>query len=72
LHQAATSARDVTLTLSPSAWLPLALTRGGGVFHAVSLMSAQTTLAPSRAKISAVARRHALAAPGDDMVLSEK
>ena len=65
-------ARCVTSTLMPSAWLPLALTADAVSFTPASLMSAQTTLAPSRAKISAVARPMPLAAPVMTMVFPEK
>ena len=61
-----TCARLVTSTSSASAWLPLALTCAAVSLTPSSLMSAQTTLAPSRAKISAVARPMPLAGPGDD------
>jgi hypothetical protein len=66
---ASTCARDVTSTLSASAWLPLPLTWPPVSRAPSSLISAQTTLAPSRAKISAVARPMPLAAPVMTMVL---
>jgi len=58
-----TSVRLVTSTLIASALLPFLLTSAAVSSAPFSLMSAQTTLAPSRAKISAVARPMPLAAP---------
>ena len=63
-----TAARLVTSMVSASAWLPMALTFSAVSLTPSSLMSAQTTLAPSRAKISAVARPMPLAAPVMRMV----
>ena len=67
-----TAARLVTSMVSASAWLPMALTFSAVSLTPASLMSAHTTLAPSRAKISAVARPMPLAAPVMTMVLPEK
>ena len=67
-----TSPREVTSTFIASAWLPLALTAAAVWRAPASLRSAQTTLAPSRAKISAVARPMPLAAPVMTMVLAAK
>jgi hypothetical protein len=67
-----TSPRRVTSTLSASAWLPLPLTIAAVSRAPASLRSAHTTLARSRAKISAVARPIPLAAPVMIMVLPAK
>ena len=67
-----TCAREVTLTFSASAWLPLPLTSSAVWRAPASLTLAQTTLARSRAKISAVARPIPLAAPVMMMVLPAK
>jgi hypothetical protein len=58
-----TSSREVTSAFSASAWLPAPLTAAAVSRAPCSLMSAQTTFAFSRAKISAVARPMPLAAP---------
>src|ERR1700733_4401373 len=64
--------RLVTSTFSDSPWLPMALTSAAASRAPFSLMSAHTTLAPSRAKISAVARPIPLAAPVMRMVFPAK
>ena len=69
---ASTWAREVTSTFSASAWLPAPLTCSAVARAASSLMSAHTTLARSRAKISAVARPMPLPAPVMMMVLPAK
>jgi hypothetical protein len=67
-----TAARAVTSTCKARAWLPLPLTISAVERAPASSMSAHTTLAPSRAKISAVARPMPLAAPVMMMVLPAK
>ena len=71
-----TAARLVTSMVSASAWPPkfpdLALTCSTVCVTPAPLMSAHTTLAPSRAKISAVARPMPLPAPVMTMVFPEK
>jgi hypothetical protein len=62
----------VTSMVSASAWPLLALTCSTVCVTPAPLMSAHTTLAPSRAKISAVARPMPLPAPVMTMVFPEK
>src|SRR5271155_1917472 len=72
LTKSSTCAREVTSTFKASAWLPLPLTAAAVSRAPCSLRSAHTTLACSRAKISAVARPMPLAAPVMMMVLPAK
>ena len=70
--QRVSSGRAVTSTARLSACAPVALTALAVSCAPWRLMSAHTTFAPSRAKISAVARPMPLAAPVMTMVLPAK
>ncbi len=72
LTMSSTCARWVTSTFRASAWLPLVLTSVAVSLTPASLRSAQITLAPSRAKMFAVARPMPLAAPVMTMVFPAK
>ena len=67
-----TAPRLVTSMVSASAWLPIALTFSAVSLTPFSSISAHTTFAFSRAKMSAVARPMPLAAPVMMMVFPAK
>ncbi len=67
-----TASRLVTSIVSAKAWLPIVLICSAVSLTPLSLMSAHTTLAFSRAKMRAVARPIPLAAPVIMMVFPEK